>query len=98
MECVTVCMCLFTQYRSAVLHGGRNQEQRYAHTHTHTHTHTCTYTHTHMHAHTHTHTHTHARTHTRTYTHRVYALECLKNGEKDILVATDVAGRGIDIR
>ena len=29
---------------------------------------------------------------------RVYALECLKQGEKDILVATDVAGRGIDIR
>lgn len=29
---------------------------------------------------------------------RVYALESLKKGEKDILVATDVAGRGIDIR
>ena len=30
--------------------------------------------------------------------YRVYALESIKNGEKDILVATDVAGRGIDIR
>lgn len=27
-----------------------------------------------------------------------YALDCVKNGSKDILVATDVAGRGIDIR
>lgn len=43
-------------YRSTVLHGGRNQEQR------------------------------------------VYSLGSLKRGEKDILVATDVAGRGIDIR
>jgi superfamily II DNA/RNA helicase len=32
------------------------------------------------------------------HTLRVYALESLKKGEKDILVATDVAGRGIDIR
>ena len=30
--------------------------------------------------------------------HRVYSLGSLKRGEKDILVATDVAGRGIDIR
>lgn len=29
---------------------------------------------------------------------RVYSLGSLKRGEKDILVATDVAGRGIDIR
>jgi len=29
---------------------------------------------------------------------REYALECVKTGVKDILVATDVAGRGIDIR
>jgi len=29
---------------------------------------------------------------------REFSLNCLKNGEKDILVATDVAGRGIDIR
>lgn len=29
---------------------------------------------------------------------REYALEALKNGTKDILVATDVAGRGIDIK
>eukprot|EP00794_Sanderia_malayensis_P003447 gene3447-3943_t len=29
---------------------------------------------------------------------REFALSCLKAGEKDILVATDVAGRGIDIR
>ena len=29
---------------------------------------------------------------------REYALASLKNGTKDILVATDVAGRGIDIR
>ena len=29
---------------------------------------------------------------------RVYSLGALKRGEKDILVATDVAGRGIDIR
>lgn len=29
---------------------------------------------------------------------REYALASLKNGAKDILVATDVAGRGIDIR
>lgn len=43
-------------YRSTVLHGGKNQEQR------------------------------------------VYSLGSLKRGEKDILVATDVAGRGIDIR
>lgn len=27
-----------------------------------------------------------------------YALDCVKNGSKDMLVATDVAGRGIDIR
>ena len=30
--------------------------------------------------------------------HREYALASIKNGEKDIMVATDVAGRGIDIR
>lgn len=30
--------------------------------------------------------------------HREYALASLKQGSKDILVATDVAGRGIDIR
>ncbi|XP_065840031.1 probable ATP-dependent RNA helicase DDX23 [Oscarella lobularis] len=42
-------------FKSTVLHGGRNQEQR------------------------------------------DYALSCLKSGTKDILVATDVAGRGIDI-
>ncbi len=29
---------------------------------------------------------------------REYALASLKQGAKDILVATDVAGRGIDIR
>lgn len=29
---------------------------------------------------------------------REYALSSLKNGTKDILVATDVAGRGIDIK
>lgn len=29
---------------------------------------------------------------------REYALASLKNGSKDILVATDVAGRGIDIK
>ena len=29
---------------------------------------------------------------------REYALKCLKDGEKNILVATDVAGRGIDIK
>ena len=29
---------------------------------------------------------------------REFALASLKKGEKDILVATDVAGRGIDIR
>ena len=29
---------------------------------------------------------------------REYALQSLKNGTKDILVATDVAGRGIDIK
>ena len=29
---------------------------------------------------------------------REYALEALKNGTRDILVATDVAGRGIDIK
>lgn len=29
---------------------------------------------------------------------REYALASLKSGNKDILVATDVAGRGIDIR
>jgi len=29
---------------------------------------------------------------------REYALNCLKTGEKNILVATDVAGRGIDIK
>ena len=28
---------------------------------------------------------------------RDYALQCLKSGTKEILVATDVAGRGIDI-
>lgn len=32
------------------------------------------------------------------YIPRVYSLGSLKRGEKDILVATDVAGRGIDIR
>ena len=29
---------------------------------------------------------------------REFALASLKNGSKDILVATDVAGRGIDVR
>lgn len=29
---------------------------------------------------------------------REFALASLKNGSKDILVATDVAGRGIDIK
>jgi ATP-dependent RNA helicase DDX23/PRP28 len=29
---------------------------------------------------------------------RDYALACIKNGEKNVLVATDVAGRGIDIK
>jgi ATP-dependent RNA helicase DDX23/PRP28 len=29
---------------------------------------------------------------------REYALKCIKDGEKNILVATDVAGRGIDIK
>jgi ATP-dependent RNA helicase DDX23/PRP28 len=29
---------------------------------------------------------------------REYALEALKNGTRDILVATDVAGRGIDVK
>ena len=29
---------------------------------------------------------------------REYALASIKNGEKDIMVATDVAGRGIDVR
>lgn len=29
---------------------------------------------------------------------REFALSSLKNGSKDILVATDVAGRGIDVR
>lgn len=29
---------------------------------------------------------------------REYALEEIKNGSRDILVATDVAGRGIDIK
>ncbi len=30
--------------------------------------------------------------------HREYALASLKTGQKEILVATDVAGRGIDIK
>lgn len=30
--------------------------------------------------------------------HREYALASLKSGQKEILVATDVAGRGIDIK
>lgn len=30
--------------------------------------------------------------------HRQYALESIKNGSKEILVATDIAGRGIDIK
>jgi ATP-dependent RNA helicase DDX23/PRP28 len=29
---------------------------------------------------------------------REYALESIKNGKKEILIATDVAGRGIDIK
>jgi ATP-dependent RNA helicase DDX23/PRP28 len=29
---------------------------------------------------------------------REYALEALKNGTRDVLVATDVAGRGIDVK
>ena len=29
---------------------------------------------------------------------REYALASIKNGDKDIMVATDVAGRGIDVR
>ena len=57
-ECVlnTIHTMWCVQYRAAVLHGGRNQEQR------------------------------------------EFALSSLKEGEKDILVATDVAGRGIDIQ
>lgn len=35
---------------------------------------------------------------TSVYFFREFALASLKNGSKDILVATDVAGRGIDVR
>ena len=61
-------------YRSTVLHGGRNQEQR------------CDTIITCF------------RFDILTSLIREYSLGSLKRGERDILVATDVAGRGIDIR